>query len=515
MEKVFRRKHLCQLATIVLLPILAYSRGLTNLFTAETYDWLSWIAFPNVSTWYTEYLGYQFRPLRFLILCPIWQLFGLNPVPYRLLDLFLHIGCSVLVFFLAWIVSKRSAVGFVSGLAFSMYPRHHEVVAFVAAFYSPMTLFGLIAFCSFMLFLKCRKPTLYVLSLLSFLFALLSCEVVVTLLPLMYIAEVLTIMPAYNCGWFKYLFSYRTLKKYIPFVALVMLDAVIILSTKISTKLSSASPSYHFTGLGIRSIKDFASYVVYLVYPQIRLRTLDMNIVAIATSLIAVVILLLLLLKGSKLIRLGVLWMVVTIAPFVLLVPFGNQERYFYLPAVGYSLVLGACAVELWDRLERSGILVGRIVAVLLLVGYLVSSFFIVQRRIDERRAAGTVANEVLVQVKGLYPQVPKDSRMYFVNLPRDYNGAHIFHAGIEGAMHLLYGDQSLSALCSWDTQIVQKLAGESGQEQGGSVPGIYAFLYQDGHIRDRTASYTILRNDFDSSCWYDRFDFVCPESGK
>lgn len=78
--------------------------------------------------------------------------------------------------------------------------------------------------------------------------------------------------------------------------------------------------------------------------------------------------------------------------------------------------------------------------------------------------------------------------------------------------MRLAYNDESLSAVYSWDRQIVQRLTGEDDEGQGMPVAGTYVFLYQEGHIRDRTASYTMLHDDLDNTCWYDRFDLLCPE---
>ena len=511
MERIPPRQHLGRLAAILLLPVVSYAGGLTNPFAAETFDWLSWVALSNITTWWNEYLAYQFRPLRFLILYPVYHLFGPNPVAFHLLDLLLHLACSILVFYLGWTVSRRSKVGFISALVFSMYPRHHEVVTFVAAFYSPMTLLGLIALLLFVLFLKRRRPTLYALSLLSFVFAMLSCEVVAALLPIMFLGEMLLTLTADRREWIDSLRSYRTWRKYLPFAASVMLYLVITLSGKTSTKLSATSPSYHFTGMGMESIKGLASYMVYLAYPQIRLRTLDESAFTIALSLLTAALLLWVLLKGSRLMALGVIWMVVTVLPFVLLVPFGNAERYFYLPSIGYAVLLASCLMELQERLGVRRLQVGRIVVNLLLAGYLVSSFFIIQESTRERRVAGTMANDIIAQVKTLYPQVPANSIMYFVDLPRAYKGAAVFQAGIEGGVRLAYNDESLNALYSWDPEIVQRLAVPDHERSGMPEPGTYVFAYRDGHILDRSASYTLLRGDLDTTCWYDRFDLLCP----
>jgi hypothetical protein len=456
-------------------------------------------------------LGYSFRPLQILLLYPVYRLAGLNAVPYHLLDLLLHVGCSILVFFLGLSLSGKRAVGTIAALVFSVYPRHHEVLAYVAALYGPMTLLGLAAVVSFIAYLRRNSTWLYILSVSCFGLALLSHEIVVALLPLLYAAEVVTTSLARGRKWTRSLGDRRTWKKYVPFAVLVAAAVAIALSTKTSTKLSQASTSYHFAGLGAETARTLAAYLVYLVFPQARLRSLDVGPVGAALALAAAALLLWLLLKGTILIRYGLLWMVATLLPFVLLGSFGNQDRYFYLSAVGYALVAGEGATGLWERSGKHS--AGRVLVALVLLLYLASCVLVVQERIGAWRVAGAIAGDVVGQVEALYPRVRKGSLMYFVDLPRDYRGAHVFGTGIKGAMRLLYGDPDLAVLYGWDEPLVQRLASEEGAPPGSANPGTLVFVYREGQLVDRTSSYALLRDDIERACWYDRYNVTCAEA--
>lgn len=96
--------------------------------------------------------GY-FRPLPAVYFSLLYQLFGEAPFFYHIIQLFLHIACSVLVYRL-FRIFFRTPVTFLLSLIFLVHPINVESVAYVGATQSQLyLLFGLSA-----LYLVIRKP---------------------------------------------------------------------------------------------------------------------------------------------------------------------------------------------------------------------------------------------------------------------------------------------------------------------------------------------------------------------
>ncbi|MCM8772713.1 MAG: tetratricopeptide repeat protein [Candidatus Omnitrophica bacterium] len=110
-----------------------------------------------------------YRPFQTIIYALIYKIFGLNPVPYHLLNIFLHIGCSILFFLLLKeIYGER--IAFLSSLLWAIHPINTEAVTYISGTADPLFLFfGLISILFFI-----RKKRL--LSYLFFVFSLLSKE---------------------------------------------------------------------------------------------------------------------------------------------------------------------------------------------------------------------------------------------------------------------------------------------------------------------------------------------------
>ncbi|MCM8808210.1 MAG: hypothetical protein NC926_09795, partial [Candidatus Omnitrophica bacterium] len=77
-----------------------------------------------------------YRPLQSLSYALIYKFFKLNPIPYHLLNIFLHIGCSILFFLLLKeIYGER--IAFLSSLLWAIHPINTEAVTYIAGLADP------------------------------------------------------------------------------------------------------------------------------------------------------------------------------------------------------------------------------------------------------------------------------------------------------------------------------------------------------------------------------------------
>jgi len=134
----------------------------------------------------------QFRPVGAILILAIQSIAGsgnTNPEAYHLFGLAVHITTVLAVFLLAYRLMSSQNSALAVALIFALYPRHHEVVFWVAA-YTHIIMTAYLLF-SFNLYLKWRRVTktrwLFI-SLILFVLAILGNEAAVVgiLLFLMY-----------------------------------------------------------------------------------------------------------------------------------------------------------------------------------------------------------------------------------------------------------------------------------------------------------------------------------------
>lgn len=489
---------------------LVFAGGLGNGFAAEDYDWLFASSLDAPLLLRLIARSARLRPLSLLLGWLGYRVWGADPWAWHGLILALHILCSLGVFSLTKRLLRETNVALLATALFSVYPRHHQAVLWLAANQFVLSGVGILfTLILYVRYLRTGKLRFYLLTWALAVGALAAQEVGAVVFPLMFLTEVL-IRAGERSGSSirQVLLSPRTYLKYAPVLLLLTLFLVLTFGGDRSFKLRptvvdprAEMETYHFVGLNGELVKTFAAYVVYLVFPQVPLRTLDVSGYTIALTLMVVTGLLAVFVLGWRFERYCLLWMVGTLLPFVLFVPFGNADRYFYLPAVGHSMLLAALARRLWRFLRGRWGRAVRAAAIGVLVLYLASAVILTQQRTAEWRRAGDIVEEVILQVRELYPEVPRESQMFFVGLPGWYGQAYVFQGGgIGGAVRMAYQDLRLEVYRSMDPELARWLA---AQEEGEHTPGRYAFLYEGGEIRDVSARVRDFEDFYESWWWY------------
>jgi hypothetical protein len=139
----------------------------------------------NVVSFFTSYFNGQYSPLNTLVYAFLVRLFGLNPLPFHLFSLLLHISNSILIYIFGvklfnlasrgWDISQRSFL-FIA-IMYCIHPLQVEAVSWIAA--SKVILYSfffLNSIVSYLQYLKARRPLWYYLSILCFILAFLSKE---------------------------------------------------------------------------------------------------------------------------------------------------------------------------------------------------------------------------------------------------------------------------------------------------------------------------------------------------
>lgn len=475
------------LATSVLLSFLVYGRGLGNGFVAEDFNTiaLSTVDWARLCRFLIE--ATRIKPLPLLLNKAIYPLFGTNPVGYHLMSLLLHAACTWWVVQLGTLLSGKRRVGLGAGLLFAIYPRHHQTVLWLAANqFVIVALFSLVALVCFSKYLDGGQCRYYLITWVCSLLALATNEAGVVLLLLLPFMEWVLEWPTLRQALVA-LQDWRNYRKYWPLLLLMITFFLLAFGGERLNKLTG-NRTYHFTGWGSEQVKSWASYLVYLTFPHIPLRSLDVTPLTVALAALVTLGLGAALAKGNAVVRLLVIWIGATLAPYVFFVPFGNADRYFYVPAIGLSILASVLGFWGYDKLKAYSASWARMVAVLFIGLYLISSVMLMQQRIGEWYRAGEIATNVVEQVKRLHPDVPPESTMLFVALPDQYKQAYVFlGGGIGGAVHLAYGAQPSAprAYRTRDPAVSAFL--KKAEPVDHPLPGLYVFLYEDGILYDKS----------------------------
>jgi hypothetical protein len=470
-----------------------------NSLVAEDFTMMSLSTLPFSALWELMTSATRIRPLPVCINWILYQGLGMNPFGYHLFVLVLHAIASVLVFFVGKLLSGDERAGLIAALLFIVYPRHHQPVLWLSADQVVMVaILSLISILCFRAYLRTGQLGYQLGTLICVCMALLTNELGAMLFPLLFAAEFILWGPEQK-RW-RSLFAMKTYYKYIPYLVLLVFYVGVTFGGDRLFKLSMATAeqqaasegwqhdTYHLVGLGPEEVKGLAAYLTYLVYPQIPLRALDINLATAALAAITALVLLALFFKGSPPVQFSVLWIFLTLAPFVLFVPFGNADRYFYVSAVGLATLAGILGCWGYDKLKARSTVWARRVAVLVMGLYLVSSVILMQQRIGEWHRAGEIAADVVAQLKRLYPNAPQESTMLFVALPDQYEQAYVFlGGGIGGAVYLAYGAQPSAprAYRTRDPAVGSFL--KEAEPVDHPPPGLYVFLYEDGILYEKS----------------------------
>jgi tetratricopeptide (TPR) repeat protein len=186
------------LLTAVALGI--YANALTDGFVWDDYSQLlgnplvtNWRAIPFIfrhDIWAFAHEGLitsnYYRPIQIVLYMAMYYAAGFNAFFFHLGMLLIHVGNTLLVYFLArrWLGGQTPAL--VAGILFAVHPIHNESVVWIAAL--PDVLMTLLVLLSLALFVRCNaapRPALIAVLTGLFLLALLSKEPGAMLLPLL------------------------------------------------------------------------------------------------------------------------------------------------------------------------------------------------------------------------------------------------------------------------------------------------------------------------------------------
>ena len=334
-----------------------------------------------------------YRPLnRITYLLDYW-IFGMSPMWFHAVNIFIHLLNVILLYAIGARVLKNRGAAFVAALLFAVHPVNSEAVNFISARNTLLSLFFSLA--SFLTFMRAKEKGVRwpLFSAFLLFFGLLSKETSFMLIALI---ALYTLLPLPGAVSEK---GRMNLLSVLPY----LLFAGVYFALRIYSLHGMMGISIPDVGLLSRLVRNYhiiPQYVGLLVFPtnltvchNIPEGGLFNPLWFFPVWVALFVVTWLIIRSRNKAALFGLVWYAINYLPISNIVPIPSEpmtERFLYLPAVGFFLVVGAGFARLLD-LQRVRRPVWAIIAVIIIA----LSTVTVHRNLDWRDGYSLFASAV------------------------------------------------------------------------------------------------------------------------
>lgn len=169
MLKSFLRQNLFILLLLLGLILITYGNSLNNAFLSD--DLAEIVQNPNIGN-FSNIAAHPFGFIRPLLYWLVFHIGGLNPILFRSINIFFHIGSVFLVYTLLTLLYSKRLSFFVAAI-FVVHPAISEAVVWISGgMYPQYTFFFLLSFLFYIL--SAKRKLYYLLSIIFYLLSFMS-----------------------------------------------------------------------------------------------------------------------------------------------------------------------------------------------------------------------------------------------------------------------------------------------------------------------------------------------------
>lgn len=321
----------------------------------------------NVGWAFTTMHESNWHPLTWLSHMLDCQLFGLNPIGHHLVNLFIHIANTLLLFGILSLLTRSIwKSGFVAAL-FAVHPLHVESVAWVAERKDVLsTLFWMITILAYIRYVQSPRIATYIPVIVFFALGLMAKPMVLTLPFVLLLMDFwpLRRLSAANPSLFSTLTNKKLLVEKIPFFVLTIGSAIITYIAQ-QKGLSVATLERYPIGMRIgNALISYVSYIgkmiipsglsVFYPYPAV---IVAWKMIGALVIIVAITALVLWQSRRRPYLVFGWFWYLGTLVPVIGFVQVGWQamaDRYTYIPLIGLFVILAWGIPDLIESIRTS-----------------------------------------------------------------------------------------------------------------------------------------------------------------
>lgn len=469
---------------LFLLTLIGYGRIFNHYFTGDDFVWLKWAVQSSLGDLISNFYiadGFFYRPLVKILYFIIYAIFWLKPAGYHFISIFFYFMSGCLVYKIALKIVQSKYLSVLAAALFLMFPINTESVMWVSSYSGLlMTFFILLAYYAFQIYAESNRKVLLILMTVSFLFGLMSHESGVVFPFLVIWFEVA------NSGYDLLGVVKKRYKLLIFFVVVLGLYAYIRnfagahgLSGDYNYNISHLPYNIVGNAIGYLSVSLLGLWVIpfYNLFRQNLREQLGITL-AILVFLGA----------GLLYLRKAVskLWdkkqtllfglFIISLLPYLGL---GNlSERYGLLASSFLAILILLILERIMTGFVKNEKSRSKILAItVLLIG------FWYQKNIAESaqnwKKAGDASRKIIYAVKDNYRFFPKESNLFFTNIPVRFERSWVFPVGLPEALWFVYRDETL--------KVHQVKNAEEGLKTAESIPNSHVYSFEDNELKEVT----------------------------
>ena len=313
-----------------------------------------------------------YRPLRWVSYAIDYQFSGLNPVAYHVSNIVYHLLTVITVYLTIAALTGSGGAAFIAACLFAVHPVHTDSVTYLSGRRDILsTLFYILGFLLFLRSRQKNRPRLLIVALASYLLAIASKEMAVTLPAMFFFYDLITNLSpegrrSRRCAAALQKIASRHKLFYLCF----FIPAALFTGYKVLIKSPSNKIGFYGGDLYIQLLtlgKILVYYIKQLLFPVTLIADYSFNSFPLSTSffepatLLSMLLLCLIafltarLLFTDALMAFAIIWFFVTLLPVCHIFPHHEllAEHYLYLPSFGFVLLVSllltrAAAIPRW-----------------------------------------------------------------------------------------------------------------------------------------------------------------------
>jgi hypothetical protein len=427
---------------IILISVAAYFQTIPGYFLSDDFEFLyifdKYDSFSkNILFDYFHKFGFV-RPVSLLSLDLNYLIGKLNPPVFHGFNLFIHILNSVLVFLIFFYTTRDKGLSIFSAFLFSLYPIHSEAVAWISGRFDILcAFFYLISILFFLISQKnnSRVSIYYFLSLITFIFALFSKEMALTL-PVSLILFDIFFPRNRRPSQLK-----DALKIHSPFWIILVSYLVFRILYLENLGANFYSANHLLQGNVLLEIKNLFSRLFGPLFIPLN-KSLYPDYVLLESLIIAVFTVLVITIPfrrrlDSRILLFSLLFLFVTVIPLYKILFVSETlegARFLYLPSVGASLII-ANLLKISCFMKES---INKRMNIV--VPFIVLSLFMFALLKNESPwiRASEISKEISYKANDKIQNIKSSGIVYALKIPDNYKGAYIYRNGFSAALNLL-----------------------------------------------------------------------------
>ncbi|MDA2916819.1 hypothetical protein MYX64_08285 [Nitrospinae bacterium AH_259_B05_G02_I21] len=372
-----------------------------------------------------------FRPIFWFFESAIYHFFGLNPIAYHAAGLGLHLINATLVSILAFLVSRNRTHAALAALFFFLSYLHSEPLLFrIAQVHILGGFWFLLSLIAYIHYRQSERRWAFLVSVVLFYVAVFSNQATIGLVAILLLYDMVYPRPDSSLGR-TFVLSCRRLFAFLPAIGLSLALSLELAKGKYSiginlirnviTILSYPWYYFGFPG-GVTILYKQSSSVFAFVMSLLNAPVAGTIIARLLCAAGTVALFVWRVLRGTKLERFGCLFFLLAFIPFSL--SGGIVNWYFYIPIIGFSLVISYWFLQFWgwtassfSSFPRRQMAV-RFASILVLTGWVIYQVSYIGQMGRDYRAAGMIYSQVVHDLEQLGP-FDGDKPLFVKGLPR------------------------------------------------------------------------------------------------